>query len=583
MPIRRLDVLAGALEACRSHIVTAAVFSLAINVLHLAAPLYMMQVYDRVMASGSKMTLAMLSLLMLVAFGAQAGLDRARAGVLAAASARLDRLLAGRAYMAMMNAVVRSGKDQQSALRDLDACRQFVSGPGMTAILDMPWMPLYVFITFALHWAIGLFTLLCASALVALAVLSELRLRPLAREAQTSGGAAYAWAEASLRNAHVVHAMAMMQGLLRRWSGTRVEAIKQEHLVAEKTAGLSSLVRFLRLSMQSLVLGLGAWLVIDRSMSPGAIFAASLLLGRALQPVEQIIGQWQSMLSAYAAFARLNSVLASETSVLPMRTAAPSQNHGRLIADQLGYAVAGRPEPILGGVSFVIEPGDSIGLIGPSGAGKSTLVRLMVGALVPTCGSVTFGGIELSRLTTYGGRSCIGYMPQDVGLFDDTIAANISRFEMDSAAEVVRAARIAGAHDLIMGLPGGYQCRIGTDGAVLSGGMRQRIGLARAVYGNPRILVLDEPSANLDRVGDTVLDDCLRQLQARGITVIVISHRPSTTALMSKFLVMMDGRLSAFGTRQEVVGILSANRRSGGIVAPRAAGDFSTGHQRAAS
>jgi ATP-binding cassette, subfamily C, bacterial len=556
-------------KACRDHIWTAAAFSLAINILHLAAPLYMMQVYDRVMSSGSMVTLAMLTLIMLAAFAAQAGLDHARAGVLAAANVRIDRLLAGRVFAATMRSTVRTGQKEQRALRDLDSCRQFIGGSGITALLDIPWMPLYVLITFTLHWAIGLYTLLCAIALVGLAVVSERRLRPMTSDAQARVATANAWAEAALRNAHAVQAMSMMPGLQRHWSAQRTEAVECQHRVAQRTAALASLVRFLRLSMQSLVLGLGAWLVIDRSLSPGAIFASSLLLGRALQPVEQIIGQWQSMLNARSAIGRIAALLEAEKPDVraPTRlTDGPTQRvDGRLVVREAAYAIPGRPEPILQGFSFTIEPGDSVGLVGPSGAGKSTLVRLLVGALVPTAGSVQLGGVDVFRVTGSENGSPIGYMPQEVELFDDTVAANISRFNAADAAQVVRAARIAGAHELILGLPGGYHCRIGASGAVLSGGVRQRIALARAVYGNPRLVVLDEPSANLDRVGDAVLETCIRRLQGMGTSVVVISHRPTTTVMMQKFLAVIEGRMCAFGSRQEVVRSLQmAQRRQGG-------------------
>jgi len=546
--------LVGALKACRRHLATAAAFSLAINVLHLAAPLYMMQVYDRVMSSGSAMTLAMLTLIVILAIAALAGLDRARAAVLAAASARLDRLLACRTFAAMLGeARERAGRGGQ-ALRDLDACRQFVSGCGMAALLDVPWMPIYVGIAFALHWAIGLFTLACAAVLVGIAVISEMGIRALSQDAQARGGAAYAWAETSLRNAHAVHAMAMVPSLVRRWSLDRGRAVERQLTLAERTATLAAVVKFLRMTMQSMVLGLGAWLVLGRSVTPGAIFASSLLLGRALQPVEQVIGQWPAMLAARCAFARLAALIATETiATMPVRHAVPAPLDLRLVADTVGYSAAGRPEPILRDVSFTIEPGESIGVIGPSGAGKSTLVRLLVGSLAPTDGLVAIGGIPMSRIASTTAEPLIGYMPQEIELFDDTVAANISRFRPERAHEVIRAAQFAGAHELIMGLPGGYHCRIGAGGSALSGGMRQRIGLARAVFGNPPLVLLDEPSAALDRTGDAVLERCIRQLQAQGTTVIVISHRPGTTALMSKFLVLIGGRLHAFGTRQEVM------------------------------
>lgn len=562
--------LAVALQACRRHFVTAAVFSLALNVLYLAAPLYMMQVYDRVIASGSEMTLLMLTAITIGAFVALAGIDRARTSVLSAASMRLDRLLAGRVFAAMMSDAVRDGGRHRQALRDLDTCRQFVGGHGMSAIFDLPWLPLYIFFIGAgLHPTLGIFALVCALLLVALAVASELRVRAVSLASQASTLATYNWAETSLRNSQSVQAMGMMPGLLRRWSRDRAQAVALQRQAAERTAGMTALVRFLRLSMQSLVLGLGAWLVIERAVSPGAIFAASLLLGRALQPVEQIIGQWQTMLAVRAAFARLRDLLALHPAMPAIvRTAAGIRLEGRLVADELSYEVAGRSSPILSGLNFTIEPGGSVGLIGPSGAGKSTLVRLLVGALQPTHGAVCLGGIDMANLTGAKGMSSIGYLPQDIELFGDTIAANISRFRQCPDAEIARAAHIAGAHELILRLPQGYQTMLGESGSTLSGGMRQRIALARAVFDQPSLVVLDEPSSNLDAVGDAALAQCIRYLQARGTTIILVSHRPASANLMQSFLVLIDGQLQAFGSRREVMHKLSLGRQGDRGIAP---------------
>jgi ATP-binding cassette, subfamily C, bacterial len=568
----RPDDLAAAVKACRRHFVTAAVFSLALNLLYLAAPLYMMQVYDRVIASGSEMTLLMLTAITLCAFVALAGIDRARTSVLSAASLRLDRLLSARVFAAMMGDAVRDGDRYRQALRDLDTCRQFVSGHGMNAIFDLPWLPLYIlFIGAGLHPALGAFALSCALLLAVLAVVSEWRVRAISHDAQTSTVAAYAWAETSLRNAQAVQAMGMMPGLARRWGRDRRRAVFLQREAAERAAGMTALVRFLRLSMQSLVLGLGAWLVIERAVSPGAIFAASLLLGRALQPVEQIIGQWQTMLAARAAFARLRALLAAHPALPAVHPAVArgqsgARLEGRIAAEDLGYEVAGRPGPILSGLNFTIEPGDSVGLIGPSGAGKSTLVRLLAGALPPTAGCVRLGGVDARLLAggqITGGRefSSIGYLPQDIELFDDTIAANISRFRACPDAEIARAAQIAGAHEMILRLPQGYRTVLGEAGGTLSGGMRQRIALARAVFDQPSIVILDEPSSNLDAVGDAALAHCIGHLQARGTTVILVSHRPASANLMHKFLVLIDGRLQAFGTRMEVMQRLALARQ----------------------
>ena len=561
------DETATSLKACRRHFATAAAFSFALNVLHLAAPLYMMQVYDRVISSGSETTLAMLTIVTLGAFAALAGIDRARTSVLAAASLRLDRLLAGRVFSAMMSNAVKTGDKHNQALRDLDTCRSFVSGHGMTAMFDLPWLPLYILVIgFGLHPALGLFAFLCAAVLVAMAVLSEVRVRALSSQSHTRNQAAYTWAEASLRNAHAVQAMSMMPGLLRRWSRERSSAVMTQQQLSERTSAMTALVRFLRMSMQSLVLGLGAWLVIERAATPGSIFAASLLLGRALQPIEQIIGQWQTMLSARTAFGRVRALLISQP---PFDVAATAgcQREGRLIAENAGYSAGDRPEPILEGISFTIEPGESIGLIGPSGAGKSTLVRMLVGAIAPTHGAIRLGGQEISSTLPPARGSAIGYLPQDIELFADTIAANISRFENCSERDISYAAQIAGAHDMIMRLPQGYATTISEGGASLSGGMRQRIALARAVFGQPSLVILDEPNSNLDSAGDDALTACIDHLQRQGTTVVMVSHRQASTHKMHKFIVLIDGRLEAFGSREDISRQFS---NPGNVASPRA-------------
>ena len=566
MPTDRPNEQLAALQACRRHITTAAAFSLALNLLYLAAPLYMLQVYDRVISSGSGMTLAMLTVLTLAAFAALAGLDRARASVLSAAGLRLDRMFAGRIFVAMMGEAVRSASPHQQELRDVDVCRNFVCGHGMTALFDLPWMPIYILISFGLHPAIGAFALASAAMLVFVALASELWVRKISHEAQARTTATYVWAEKGLRNAHTVRAMSMMPGLLRRWSLERMLAVNLQHDAAQRTATMGAVVRFLRLAMQSLVLGLGAWLVIERATSPGGMFAASLLLGRALQPIEQIIGQWHHMLTARAAFDRLQKLLAAHPAPAAIRGAVPSRLRGKLVAEDISFAVAGRQTPVLARMHFTIEPGESVGLIGPSGAGKSTLLRILVGALPPSQGSILIDGLEISKALELLGGAGIGYMPQEIELFDETVAANISRFERCGDVEIVQAAQIAGAHEMIRRLPHGYQTVLGDGGCTLSGGMRQRIALARAVFGKPSLVILDEPSSNLDAVGDAALLQCIRQLQAQKTTIVMVSHRRESTAAMGKFLVLIDGQMKAFGSRQQVTEQLTR----GGAVAKAA-------------
>jgi PrtD family type I secretion system ABC transporter len=548
--------LPDALRACRKYFVTALIFSLAINLLYLAGPLYMLQVYDRVINSASHVTLLMLTIVLLVAFSALAGLDVVRARVLTRASIRLDRLLAGRVLTATMNRAIKGAPPTSQTLRDFDTYRQFVTGPGIHAIFDLPWAPIYIMVIFILHPYLGLFAFVSAIALIALAVLGQWRIQgPLAESSATSSRN-YAFTDMSLRNAEVVQAMGMMPGLVQRWDRDRSRALERQVAASDRAANNASLVRFLRLSMQSLILGLGAYLVIERSVTVGVMFAASILLGRALQPVEQIVGAWRNMISARGAFQRIKQLLASSPVADPVL--ALPRPAGRLSVEGLVYGIPRAPSPILRGFSFRLNAGEVLGIIGPSGAGKSTLARQIVGVLAPSAGAVRLDGADVSTWPREALGRHLGYLPQDIELFADTVAANISRFRAeDDDNDVIEAAKLAGVHEAILRLPQGYETNVGDGGAVLSGGIRQRVGLARAVYGDPSLVVLDEPSSNLDSDGDASLLACISDLKTRGATVVVISHRPNTLGVVDKLLVLKEGAAELFGPRNEVIGQLT--------------------------
>jgi PrtD family type I secretion system ABC transporter len=565
---RSQDELQDALGACRRFFVTALVFSLAINLLYLAAPLYMLQVYDRVIASASHATLAMLTLALMLALVALAGLDAVRARVLTRAGVRLDRLLAPRVITATMDGAIKGAPPSSQPLRDFDNVRQFLTGAGIHAAFDLPWAPIYILVIFLLHPLLGLLALVSAAALVGLAVHGQWRVeRPIA-EANETAARNYAFTEMSLRNAEVVQAMGMMPGLLQRWGRDRSRAIARQVTATDRSATSTSIVRFLRLSLQSLMLGLGAWLVIDRMITVGAMFAATILLGRALQPVEQLVGSWRGMVSARAAYERIKALLAANPARDPALALPRPQGH--LAVEALVYGIPRSPAPILRGVSFRLAPGEVLGVIGPSGAGKSTLARQIVGVLAPTTGAVRLDGADVSAWPRESLGRCLGYLPQDIELFADTVAANIGRFRGEDA-EIVEAAQVAGVHEAILRLPQGYETNIGEGGAVLSGGIRQRIALARAVYGRPSLVVLDEPSSNLDSDGDVALLSCISELKHRGATVVMISHRPNTLGVADKLLVLKDGVAEMFGPRNEVIVRLTKLApvpRVGGGVAP---------------
>ena len=530
-------------------------FSLAINLLYLAGPLYMLQVYDRVISSASEVTLVMLTIALLLAFMALAGLDAVRARVLTRASIRLDHKIAARVMTAIIDRSASFGGARSQLLRDFDTFRQFITGMGIHAIFDLPWAPIYIAVIFALHPALGAFALGCSILLILMALLNEWIVKPPLTESGEAASRNYSFTEMSLRNTEVVRAMGMTEGLLKRWGRDRNRMLERQVTASDRAATMQSLIRFLRLSMQSVILGLGAYLVIERLATVGAMFAASILLGRALQPVEQVVGSWRNLVSARGAFLRVRELLSAN----PLREAGLSlpRPTGRLLVEALTFVPPLSNKPILRGVAFGIEPGEVLGVIGPSGAGKSTLARHIVGVLAPSAGAVRLDGSDVSvwARTTLGQH--LGYLPQDIELFADTIAANISRFQEGEDKEAILAAQMAGVHDMIVRLPNGYDTQVGEGGAILSGGYRQRIGLARAVYGNPSLVVLDEPSSNLDADGDAALTDCIMQLKQRGTTVVIISHRPSTIGVVDKILVLRDGVAEMFGPRAEVMSRLT--------------------------
>ncbi|TIW36487.1 MAG: type I secretion system permease/ATPase [Mesorhizobium sp.] len=488
------QIVNDALRACRRYFLVAAAFSLAINLLYLASPLYMLQIYDRVVTSGSQTTLVMLTLVLLVAFMALAG-------------------------------------------------------------LDLAWSPIYIGIIFLLHPWLGFFALGSALLLIAMAVLNEYLVRAPLKQANDIATTNYNFTEMSLRNSEVVRAMGMIDGLIRRWGRDRNLALLRQAQASDRAALMTGLIRFLRLTMQSLILGLGAYLVIERQTTAGSMFAASLLLGRGLQPVEQIVGLWRSLILARAALARVRKLVdgggQSERSFnLPKPT-------GRISVEQVSFAVPSVQKVLLRDVSFRLEAGEALGIVGPSGAGKSTLARHLAGVMQPSRGTVRLDGADMSHWGRDALGDHIGYLPQDIELFADTVAANIGRFKTNVDQEVIEAARLAGVHEMIIRLPQGYETQIGEGGAVLSGGYRQRIALARAVFGTPNLIILDEPSSNLDADGDRALSDCAIELKRRGSTVIIVSHRPSTLANVDKILLLRDGAVEAFGMRNEIVALLN--------------------------
>lgn len=541
-----------AVASCRNAFVATGVFSFFINLLLFASPLYMMQVYDRVLGSRNGTTLLMLSLIvggLLVVMGL---LEAVRARILARAGLRLDELLNRRIFSAVFRRSLKSpGGVPAQALRDLDTIRDFVGGGAILVFSDAPWAPLFLGMAFILHPMLGWVSLAGALFTLSLAVLNERFTRRPLKDAVGASLSAGAFAESSLRNAEVIEAMGMMPGIAHRWLARHHKSLALHRLAGDRGGVLLAVSRVSRMLLQSAILGVGAWLCINDQLTAGAIMAGSIIMGRALAPVELAVGQWKNVVNARGAWGRLKELLveipaADDAMPLP----APK---GALSVEGVVAAPPGSKIPALRGVSFAIEPGEVLGVVGPSAAGKSTLARIIVGVWSTHAGMVRLDGAEIARWDREALGPHLGYLPQDVELFDGSVAENIARFSRIDPRAVVKAAMDAGVHDMILHLPQGYDTRIGEGGRALSGGQRQRLGLARALYGEPKLLVLDEPNSNLDTAGDEALVAAIAGARARGAAIIVISHRISILAAVDKVMVMNAGVIELFGRRDEVL------------------------------
>jgi PrtD family type I secretion system ABC transporter len=525
-----------------------------VNVLALTSPLFMLQVYDRVLASGSVPTLVGLAVLATGLYLFQAGLDIIRARVLLRVGDHFDGALCGKVHHAVVRLplVARMPGDGLQPLRDLDNVRGFLSGQGPTAFFDLPWMPLYLGICFLFHFWIGVTALAGAIILVLLTLLANSLSQKPVRDAITHNMARNGLLEASRRNAEVVQALGFGTRLEARWRQANADYLAANRKAGDIACGLGSLSKTLRMILQSAVLGVGAWLVIEQQATGGVMIASSIMVGRALAPVDQAIASWKPFLMARQSWKRLQDLLGrmpsiAETMALP----APRKE---LRIEGVAIAPPGEKKPTVMGIGFMIQAGSALGIIGPSGSGKSTLSRVLVGAWAPAGGKVRLDGASLDQWDREALGRHIGYLPQGVELFDGTIADNIARFEADPDPDaIVAAARAAGAHELILRFEDGYKARIGEGGSALSAGQRQRIGLARALYGNPFLVVLDEPNANLDAEGEASVVHAIASVRERGGIAVVVAHRPSAIGVVDRLLMMDGGRQKAFGPRDEVL------------------------------
>jgi ATP-binding cassette subfamily C protein len=553
--IRPTDTsLIAVLSAYRGPLIGLALFSALINVLYLTGSFYMLQVYDRVIPSRSVPTLIALSLLAGALYAGQAALDFFRGRILLRIARSVDEQLSPRVFalIARLPLSGRAGTVGLLPLRDLDQVRGFLAGGGPLGFFDLPWMPFYLAICFLFHPLIGLAAVIGAIMLISLTACTEVFTRKPIKAAALQGAARNTLAEASRRNAEVMAAMGMTRRLGATW-----DEVNQKHLDAHEQAsdvagGLGGLSKVARMALQSGVLGLGAYLVIHGEASAGVIVAGSILSARALAPVEQVIAHWKGFASARQSWTRLRELFAAfpeQAHGLPLRKPAST-----LSVEAVSLAPPGDQRSVVNRVSFTLKSGSALGIIGPSASGKSSLARALVGVWRPVRGSVRLDGATLDQWSPEALGRHIGYLPQDIELFEGTIAQNIARFEPDPNPEaIIRAAEQAGVHDLIVRLPHGYETRIGEGGMALSGGQRQRLALARVLYGEPFLIVLDEPNSNLDGEGEQALTQAIASVRARGGIAVVIAHRPSALAMVDQVLVMANGEAKAFGPRDEVL------------------------------
>ncbi len=542
--------LTDALLAFRRVFVMVGIFSCAINLLLLTPALYMLQVYDRVLTSRNEDTLVLLTLLLLGLLMLEGAIEFIRSRVMARVSAALDLGMSSRVFNSMFQQTLQ-GAEVARVPSDLAAVRQLLTGKGLLALFDAPWVPIYIWVTSLLNPWLGLFALVAAILLLVLAWFNERVTADLYAESGRLGLLASQYASASLRNSEVIHAMGMLPAMRRRWETKQSNQLAVLGEVNDRAAKISGTVRFLRQFFQSGALAGGAYLVLQGQLTAGGMIAASILLGRALAPVDAAIGSWRSVVRAREALAYLNALLRDhpESSQL-VRLPKPK---GTISMEAAVVASPRVREPILKGLTFQIGAGRVVAIIGPSASGKSTLARALVGVWQPVSGTVRLDGADIARWDRDQLGSCIGYLPQDIELFEGGIAENIARFgELDSD-QIVAAARRAGVHELILKLPAGYETTIGEGGVMLSGGQRQRIALARAVYGTPAVVILDEPNANLDEAGDAALVSAIRALKASGSTVVIVTHRMNLLTETDSIMVLNEGRIQAFGASSEIL------------------------------
>jgi PrtD family type I secretion system ABC transporter len=546
------NVLTRALSDGKAPMAWAAAFSFFSNVLYLALPLYTYQIYGRVLISQSQPTLWVLTAITIFVFIVSSAIDDVRARILINYGVMLDQRVSGQVFAALFDESVRGGAGKAQALRDLDTFRTALTGIAAAAFFDVPWIPVFLAVLYIIDPAVGVLTTVGAVALLGLAFWQESSVRTLSREASEAQLRSYAFTEAALRNGEVVRAMGMLPTLGSAWAGHRQVTIERGAMASEKSNGFTNVIKTVRMAIQVLIIAVGAYLIIKGKIHQGLLFANMILAARALQPIEKIVGSWEPLNNMVRSHGRLMALLA-KAEPKPPSTALPRPK-GRLTVEQVNFAPPGAPKLLLANINFALEPGEVLGVIGPSGAGKSTLARLLVGIWRPLNGVVRLDGADVFNWDRADFGRHVGYLPQDTELFGGTIRHNIARFRSEvSDEEVVRAAQLAGVHELILRMPKGYETEVGEGGLTLSAGQRQRVGLARTMLGEPAFIVLDEPNASLDAEGEEALMGAIDKMKANGATVVIISHKPAIFRGADKMLVLREGRVDLFGPRDQVM------------------------------
>ncbi len=548
------DLVGIELRASARRLGAVAIFSGVINLLMLSGSLYMLQVYDRVLPSRNVATLVGLSAIVLVAYLFQAYFEAARSRMLARIGTLFDVSLQKRIYLALATLPLRGAKAMiaQQPLRDLDQIRIFMSGIGPTAFLDMPWIPIFVVALFIFHPAIGLVAMLGAATIIALTVVAERRARAATKFSMHCSAQRQVFADATRQNAEAIRALGMTGRLTERWREANEHFLRQNFVAADVYANIGAVAKVVRYALQSAVLGTGAYLVINEQASGGIMIASSIMMGRALAPIEIALSNWKQLVAARQGIDRLRDILATVPAPVAAVVELPRPKQS-LSAENMTVAVPGSDRVVLSKISFKLTAGMGLALLGPSAAGKSSLARALLGIWPASEGVVRLDGAALDQWAPDELGRHVGYLPQDVALFDGTVAENIARFDEHATSDaVLGAAQLAGSHEMILSLPDGYSTRIGERGSCLSAGQRQRVGLARALYGDPFLVVLDEPNANLDHDGEAALIRAIQTLRKNMRIVVMVSHRPEALAALDMAAVLRQGRMVAFGPRDQL-------------------------------